>query len=99
MRSLACKSFALFSVLACLLVAMAPGAAAQGIVGGESATWRKQSALPTGRTLNAVDMISPTEAWAVGQTGTIIHTADGGSNWAVQNSGTTEPLNAVHFKD
>ncbi|MCX6563183.1 MAG: YCF48-related protein, partial [Candidatus Aminicenantes bacterium] len=35
--------------------------------------------------------------WAVGDSGNIIHTADGGATWAKQNSGTTAPLSGVYF--
>lgn len=94
------KWFTLFSVFPCLFgVAAARETSAQQLVEPQSSLWRKQSPFPTGRTLNGVDMISPTEAWAVGEAGTIVHTTDGGSTWTIQNSGTSEPLNAVHFKD
>jgi photosystem II stability/assembly factor-like uncharacterized protein len=72
------------------------GAAASAAPAG---TWVKQAPLPTWYHLNGVDMISPTEGWAVGDVGTILHTSDGGATWANQASGTTEPLNAVRFLD
>ena len=59
----------------------------------------KQAPLPTWYHLKGVDMISPTEGWAAGDVGTILHTTDGGATWANQASGTTEPLNAVRFLD
>jgi len=37
--------------------------------------------------------------WAVGNTGTILSTHDGGSTWVVQNGGTNRGLNSVHFVD
>jgi len=37
--------------------------------------------------------------WAVGDRGTIWHTADGGRSWALQPSGVTCPLRAVWFAD
>lgn len=64
-----------------------------------AATWHRQSPQPTGQRLDAIDMVSATQAWAVGEHGTIVHTDDGGATWRRQRSGTTEPLNAVSFID
>jgi photosystem II stability/assembly factor-like uncharacterized protein len=50
---------------------------------------------PTNRHLRKVRAVSPTVAWAVGDDGVIIHTADGGANWRLQNSATTEVLLGV----
>jgi photosystem II stability/assembly factor-like uncharacterized protein len=61
--------------------------------------WQKQSPLPTGVTLNNIDMISATEGWVGGQQGVILHTTDSGLTWTVQNSGTTEPIYDVRFLD
>ena len=66
-------------------------------------TWEHQSPLPTGATLNDVDMISPTEGWAVGQYvgngGVIVHTTDGGLTWDYATTGVDEPNYAVRFLD
>jgi len=35
------------------------------------------------------------QLWAVGEGGTILHTADGGKTWETQRSGTLQPLNAI----
>jgi len=64
-----------------------------------SGTWQLQSPLPTGQVLHGVDLVSPSEAWAVGEAGLILHTADGGVIWAAQNSATNQQLNAVRFLD
>lgn len=37
--------------------------------------------------------------WAAGNSGMILHSADGGRNWEAQNAGVTNRLNAVCFKD
>ncbi|MCC5856809.1 MAG: hypothetical protein JJT90_01515, partial [Ectothiorhodospiraceae bacterium] len=37
--------------------------------------------------------------WAVGDGGTILHTPDGGMNWAAQTSGTTAGLRDLDFVD
>lgn len=80
-------------------------AAAVAVLGGADASpgagepWARQSPLPTGFSLDGVDMISTTEAWAVGAVGTILRTTDGGASWQKQASGTQERLDAVRFKD
>ena len=35
--------------------------------------------------------------WAVGNSGKILHTSDGGNSWNIQESGTTTSLNCVYF--
>ncbi len=37
--------------------------------------------------------------WAAGDSGTILHTADGGITWISQNSGTTDEISALFFLD
>jgi photosystem II stability/assembly factor-like uncharacterized protein len=64
-----------------------------------SGTWQLQSPLPTGQVLHGVDLVSPSEAWAVGEAGLILHTTDGSVSWAAQNSATNQQLNAVRFLD
>lgn len=49
-------------------------------------TWQ-QADDPTRAMLNAVFFISPEEGWAVGHDGLVLHTADGGKNWAMQLDG------------
>ncbi len=70
---------------------------AQAVV--TSPTWTLQSPNPTGQPLYDVDMISATEAWAVGSYGTIIRTSNGGRSWTRQRSNTNQDLRAVHFED
>lgn len=49
-------------------------------------------------TLNAVQFVDANTGWAVGsQSGTVIKTTNGGTNWFVQASGTTNSLNGVSF--
>ncbi|HYP41684.1 MAG TPA: YCF48-related protein, partial [Chloroflexia bacterium] len=58
------------------------------------------SPIPSGVHLNSVDMLSSTEGWAAGQRGVILHTTDGGSTWAQQNSGVgSEPVYDIRFID
>ena len=63
------------------------------------ADWSKQSPLPTGQFLHGVDMVSTTQAWAVGELGAIIHSTNGGAGWNKQASGVTVPLFGVRFAD
>jgi photosystem II stability/assembly factor-like uncharacterized protein len=73
-------------LLAVCLAAAAP--AAPGF------TWGSQAS-GTGQSLNAIAAASSTTAWAAGDAGTILKTADGGLAWAPQTSGTAAPLRAV----
>ena len=47
--------------------------------------------------LTAVTFIDESRGWAVGEAGTILHTADGGRSWQPQTSGTDQDLNTVFF--
>src|SRR5262245_6395289 len=49
--------------------------------------------------LYGVRAMSPTEAWAVGNFGTIQHTTDGGKTWKEAESGTRQPLFGIDFGD
>jgi photosystem II stability/assembly factor-like uncharacterized protein len=53
----------------------------------------------TGRWLIGVDFVDGQRGWAVGDTGTIIRTTNGGNTWSPQFSGTTLPLLKVSFWD
>jgi photosystem II stability/assembly factor-like uncharacterized protein len=50
-------------------------------------------------TLNGIHMLNSLTGWAVGASGLILKTTDGGSTWASQTSGTTTNLRSVHFVD
>jgi hypothetical protein len=47
--------------------------------------------------LNSVYFVSESQGWAVGASGKILTTTDGGFTWTQQTSGTTMMLNSVHF--
>jgi len=49
--------------------------------------------------LYGVKAISATEAWAVGNFGSIYHTTDGGKTWDSRESGTRSPLFSIDFAD
>lgn len=48
-------------------------------------------------TLYGVHFVDAEEGWAVGDSGVIWHTVDGGSHWERQKSGTRASLRGVHF--
>ena len=52
-----------------------------------------------GSVLNSVAMPDARDAWAVGNGGVIMHSTDGGANWTVQASPTTDPLAGITFSD
>src|SRR5262249_35368701 len=49
--------------------------------------------------LNSTHFMDPQRGWAVGLSGTILVTTDGGVNWRAQTSGTKEHLWSTHFVD
>lgn len=55
--------------------------------------WRQVADVPTRANLNAVSTVGDL-AWAVGQDGTILHSADGGQSWNVQRSDPWRPTGA-----
>src|SRR5437867_11354004 len=58
-------------------------------------TWRWQNPLPQGNGLGSVSFATDSVGWAVGGSGTILKTADGGESWAAQTSGTDKGLSRV----
>jgi len=52
---------------------------------------------PTNNNLKSVVFIDSLKGWAVGDTGVIIHTSNGGANWTIQNSNTRAFLHDVFF--
>ena len=65
---------------------------------GYTQTWTAQTS-PVSCTFYSVKFINNTTGWAVGSSGKIIKTTDGGTNWTAQTSGTTNTLHAVFFLD
>ncbi|MCB0297182.1 MAG: hypothetical protein KDG51_18525, partial [Calditrichaeota bacterium] len=49
--------------------------------------------------LNGVHFLDANTGTAVGWSGTILHTTNGGASWTPQNSGTIGMLNDVYFTD
>lgn len=61
--------------------------------------WFWQNPVPQGNTLRGVSFADANNGTAVGNFGTIIHTANGGITWTNQTSGTEKYLYAVSFSD
>lgn len=60
-------------------------------------TWLNPS--PQGSQLNDVFFVNAAVGWAVGNSGTMLKTNDGGTTWQLQNSGTKSDLFNVQFID
>lgn len=60
-------------------------------------TWYRQFS-PRER-LNAVDFVSPTHGFAVGDSGAVLRTIDGGANWVARSTGKTAHFYGVDFVD
>ena len=60
--------------------------------------WEQQAPYPTRFAVDGVDMVSPTEAWAVASTD-ILHTTDGGATWEKQPRPGNDNLYSVDFFD
>lgn len=62
------------------------------------AQWTQQLS-GTNHDLNSIYFIDALKGWAVGDSGVIIKTTDGGTNWTSQSSGVTDGLRSVHFEN
>lgn len=52
---------------------------------------------PTDKFLNSIYFTDSLYGWAAGDSGTIIHTTDGGTNWMIQNSTTQNRITDIFF--
>jgi photosystem II stability/assembly factor-like uncharacterized protein len=68
------------------------------MVSGAMAQWFPQNSGTTNN-LNSVYFTDANTGYAVGDSGTIIKTNDGGDNWGIQSSGTSADLYSVQFTD
>ena len=64
-----------------------------------TAQWVWQNPLPQGNALYIPSFTDANTGTAVGDNGTIVRTIDGGNNWIIQSSGTTNALLGVSFAD
>lgn len=61
-------------------------------------SWEKIN-VPTTKFLRSVVFTDSLNGWAAGDSGTIIHTTDGGKYWVVQESRTTNDIQDIFFLD
>ncbi|MCB0807441.1 MAG: T9SS type A sorting domain-containing protein [Bacteroidales bacterium] len=61
-------------------------------------SWEKVY-VPTSQYLKSVFFVDSLHGWIVGDSGIILHTADGGNNWEFQESGTENEIFSVFFLD
>jgi photosystem II stability/assembly factor-like uncharacterized protein len=61
--------------------------------------WFQQSPYPQRENLSCTDFLNALTGYAVGDAGTIIKTTNGGINWIILNSNTTQRLMSVDFID
>ena len=59
-------------------------------------TWT-QAKVPVSVTLTALSFPTPQQGWAVGHSGVVLHTADGGQSWARQLDGRSAAADMVGF--
>jgi photosystem II stability/assembly factor-like uncharacterized protein len=55
--------------------------------------------VPTQKVLNSVFFTDSLYGWIAGDSGTIIHTSDGGKTWILQNTATTNDIVTLFFLD
>lgn len=82
-------SMTLFLLIMVLSSLSAVFATAQG-------TWERVD-VPTSRKLSSVCFVDSLYGWAAGDSGTIIHTTDGGSSWILQESPAENDIATVFF--
>jgi photosystem II stability/assembly factor-like uncharacterized protein len=61
--------------------------------------WSPITGLPSSAAMKAVHFTSISTGWVAGENGTIMKTLDGGVNWNLLNSGTSQTLRAIFFID
>jgi photosystem II stability/assembly factor-like uncharacterized protein len=76
-----------------------PGAAVERAAAASGDGWVDQTPVPDGPQLYAVDAVNGDVAWAVGVSGTIYNTTNGGDDWTQQDTGITNFLGAVAAVD
>ena len=60
--------------------------------------WYPQNSSTT-QHLRAVHFVDPDNGWAIGDSGLVLHTSDGGTNWTGQSNGIIINLISVYFTD
>src|SRR5205823_5675989 len=69
------------------------------VTGDEGGTWATRKSAVT-QSLEALYFLNAKNGWAVGWSGTILHTADGGNTWKqVKAAAAMWSLSSIHFTD
>lgn len=63
-----------------------------------SQTWSQQNSSTT-EDLNSCLFVTKTKGWAIGNSGVILYTENGGNTWTSQQSNTTSDLFGIYFLD
>ncbi len=92
-------ALAVVVVALCMAAVGAASAAALLPDGDQGWYWQIPQPSRDWQGLNDVAMPTASKVWAVGPSGTIIHSLDGGVTWAPQASGTAVDLFSVAFPD
>ena len=87
--------FTFAAVAAALLTMALAGPASAYVAAGPG--WYWQNPQPTAAQIWGLDFAGSSCGWAVGLSGAILKTTNGGASWAPQRSGTTKDLLAVSF--
>jgi len=69
-----------------------------GTYSGVTWIWVSQNSGITNN-LNSVDFVNANVGWAVGSSGVILKSTNGGNNWSSESSGTAQNLSSVQFTD
>jgi photosystem II stability/assembly factor-like uncharacterized protein len=83
------RKYATIMVLCCLAIAAMKPGCSQG-------TWHKVQ-VPTNQFLHSVFFTDSLYGWAAGDSGTMLHTRDGGLNWTIQDDHSDHDIMAVFF--
>lgn len=60
-------------------------------------SWRWEHPLPQGNQLNGMSFVATDTGWAVGRSGVVLKTTDGGNAWQFQDAGVYRDWSAVSF--
>ena len=93
----------IYNLLCCALILLTlalvlPAATPAAVYSGDGG-WVWQTPVPQIETLRAVVFVGDSEAWAAGDGGTLLRTADVGKTWSTQASGTDASLRGLSFAD
>jgi predicted CXXCH cytochrome family protein len=66
---------------------------------GGQGEWYWQNPLPQGNSLYGATAVGQSRVWAVGDSGVVLRSTDGGAAWEVQDADTQVQLRAVDFAD